>query len=99
MKSTRRLKMTTKVIEQTHNYSDGKEIFVAISVDDKGNQGILGMLEAGSYEMALVSLQEGIIPKFKKAIEHLEQYTDYELRIVRFSNPEIIYSNKSNDKT
>lgn len=90
----------TTTIHKPENFSTGKEIYAVMSVDKNGKQGIVGFTEGDSPEFVLVSLQEGIIHKFKHIIQVLRKdYPEGEIRIVKFSNPEVLYSinSKSNE--
>ena len=74
------------IVHKPENFSTGKEIYAVISVDKSGKQGIVGA------PLPLVSLQKEILKLFIEQINELKEHTNQELRIVKFSNPDIIYS-------
>ncbi len=78
----------TTIIHKPENFSTGQEIYAVVSVDENGKQGIVG------NPFPFVSLQKEIVEVFREQIKELEQHTKQELRIVKFSNPEMLFSNK-----
>ena len=80
----------TTIIHKQKNFSSGKELYITMSVDKDGQQGIVG------NPMPLVSLQKEVTALFLEEIKDLKEHTNQEIRIVKFSNPEILYSTNSN---
>jgi len=65
-------------------------IWMVLSVDDRGSEGVVATPAEGVGSMPLVVADPKLVPMIEKIARNLARFTGKEMRLVKFSNREVI---------